>query len=87
MKVVAIIRANGFPAAPGQRRPTYSFGLARASKEGSLCGTLSRASERHFAAEWMPITDVRVLIGIFFFISGGRKLLVPAHFSLMEQFA
>jgi len=36
-------------------------------------------------AEWMPITVVRVLIGIFFAISGGTKLLVPAQFSLMKQ--
>ena len=37
------------------------------------------------AAEWMPITAVRVLIGIFFCISGGAKLLVPSHFSMMEH--
>ena len=37
------------------------------------------------AAEWMPITAARVLIGIFFCISGGTKLLVPAQFSIMEQ--
>ena len=37
------------------------------------------------AAEWMPITTVRVLIGIFFCISGGTKLFVPAHFSTMER--
>jgi len=33
----------------------------------------------------MPMTAARVLIGIFFSISGGTKLLVPAQFSLMEQ--
>jgi putative oxidoreductase len=37
------------------------------------------------AAEWIPITAVRVLIGIFFCISGGTKLFVPAHFSTMER--
>ena len=37
------------------------------------------------AAEWMPITVVRVLIGIFFCISGGRKLFLPAQFSVMER--
>ena len=37
------------------------------------------------AAEWMPMTAARVLIGIFFCISGGTKLLVPAQFTLMEQ--
>src|SRR5215467_4654575 len=35
--------------------------------------------------EWMPMTAVRVLIGIFFCISGGTKLLVPGQFTLMEQ--
>jgi putative oxidoreductase len=37
------------------------------------------------AAEWMPITAARVLIGFFFCISGGTKILVPAQFRLMEQ--
>jgi putative oxidoreductase len=37
------------------------------------------------AAEWMPITAARILIGIFFCISGGTKLLVPAQFSAMES--
>jgi putative oxidoreductase len=37
------------------------------------------------AAEWMPITAVRVLIGVFFCVSGGTKLLVPAKFSTMER--
>ena len=37
------------------------------------------------AAEWMPITAVRVLIGIFFAISGATKLLVPTQFSTMER--
>jgi putative oxidoreductase len=35
------------------------------------------------AVEWMPITTVRVLTGIFFCISGGTKLLVPAQFNMM----
>jgi len=33
------------------------------------------------AAEWMPMTAVRFLVGIFFCISGGTKLLVPAQLS------
>jgi putative oxidoreductase len=37
------------------------------------------------AAEWMPMTAARVLIGIFFCISGATKLLVPAQFNLMER--
>ena len=37
------------------------------------------------AAQWMPMTAVRVLIGIFFCISGGTKLFVPAKFSAMEH--
>ena len=36
-------------------------------------------------AEWIPMTAARVLIGIFFSISGATKLLVPAQFALMEQ--
>ena len=37
------------------------------------------------AAEWMPVTAARVLIGIFFCISGGTKLFVPAEFGVLEQ--
>jgi len=37
------------------------------------------------AAEWMPMTAARILIGVFFCISGATKLLVPAQFRLMEQ--
>ena len=37
------------------------------------------------AAEWMPLVAVRVLIGVFFCISGGTKLFVRAKFSAMEQ--
>ena len=37
------------------------------------------------AGEWMPVTAVRVLIGIFFCISGGTKLFVKAQFRVLEQ--
>ena len=37
------------------------------------------------AAEWITVTAARVLLGIFFSISGGTKLLVPAQFCIMEQ--
>ena len=37
------------------------------------------------ASEWMPVTAARVLIGIFFCISGGTKLFVKAQFGLLEQ--
>ena len=37
------------------------------------------------AAEWIPVTAVRVLTGVFFCISGGTKLLVPSQFSEMQQ--
>src|SRR5215471_9043054 len=46
---------------------------------------IQNAITTHRAAEWMPITAVRVLIGIFFCISGGTKLLVPAQFSEMVR--
>ena len=36
-------------------------------------------------AEWIPLTVVRVLIGIFFCISGGTKLFVQAQFGVLEQ--
>ena len=37
------------------------------------------------SAEWVPVTAARVLTGVFFCISGGTKLLVPSHFSEMQQ--
>lgn len=37
------------------------------------------------AEEWMPVTVVRVLIGIFFCISGGNKLFVKAQFDVLEK--
>lgn len=37
------------------------------------------------AGEWIPMTAARVLIGIFFCISGGTKLFVPAQFHVLEQ--
>jgi putative oxidoreductase len=35
--------------------------------------------------EWIPMTAARVLIGIFFCISGGTKLFVEAQFSVLER--
>jgi putative oxidoreductase len=37
------------------------------------------------AREWVPVTAARVLIGIFFCISGGTKLFVPAQFRVLVQ--
>jgi putative oxidoreductase len=37
------------------------------------------------AAEWIPMTAARILIGIFFCISGGTKFFVPAQFRVLEQ--
>ncbi len=37
------------------------------------------------AGEWMPVTAARVLIGIFFCISGGSKLFVKAQFGVLEK--
>jgi putative oxidoreductase len=55
-------------------------------KEGSSTShAIQSAIATLRAAEWMPMTAVRVLIGIFFCISGGTKLLVPAKFTSMEH--
>ena len=35
--------------------------------------------------EWMPMTAARILIGIFFCISGGTKLFTKAQFDVLEQ--
>jgi putative oxidoreductase len=37
------------------------------------------------AGEWMPVTAARILIGIFFCISGGTKLFVRAEFGVVQQ--
>jgi putative oxidoreductase len=60
--------------------------MAARHREGSsIRSTIQSATAALQAAEWMPITAVRVLIGIFFCISGGTKLLVPTQFALLEQ--
>src|SRR5215831_17114189 len=46
---------------------------------------IERALAALRAAEWVPVTAVRVLIGVFFCISGGTKLLVPSQFSRLQQ--
>jgi putative oxidoreductase len=46
---------------------------------------IQRALTMLRAGEWMPMTATRVLIGIFFCISGGTKLFVPAQFGVLEQ--
>ena len=47
--------------------------------------TIQIALAKLNAAEWIPVTAARVLTGVFFCISGGAKLLVPSHFSEMQQ--
>ena len=37
------------------------------------------------AGEWMPVTAARLLIGMFFCISGGTKLFVRAQFGVVEK--
>ena len=37
------------------------------------------------AGEWIPATAARLLIGIFFCISGGTKLFVKDQFRVLEQ--
>ncbi|HLJ13394.1 MAG TPA: DoxX family protein [Bryobacteraceae bacterium] len=37
------------------------------------------------AGEWLPVTAARVLIGIFFCISGATKLFVSAQFAVLEK--
>jgi putative oxidoreductase len=37
------------------------------------------------SAEWLPMTAARVLIGIFFSISGGTKLFVKPQFAVLEK--
>jgi putative oxidoreductase len=37
------------------------------------------------AGEWIPVTAARVLIGVFFCISGGTKIFVKAQFAALEQ--
>src|SRR5215813_6496783 len=58
---------------------------ARQGKGSSIRNAIQSAKAALRAAEWMPMTAARVLIGIFFCISGGTKLLVPGQLTLMEQ--
>jgi putative oxidoreductase len=46
---------------------------------------IQSALARLHASEWIPVTTVRVLTGVFFCISGGTKLFVSSQFSQMQQ--
>jgi putative oxidoreductase len=46
---------------------------------------IQKALAKLSTAEWIPVTAARVLIGVFFCISGGTKLFVPSKFSEMQQ--
>jgi putative oxidoreductase len=47
--------------------------------------TIQSALAKLNEAQWIAVIAARVLIGIFFCISGGPKLLVPSHFAEMQQ--
>ncbi len=49
--------------------------------QGSILEALS-GLRRH---EWIPITTVRVVLGIFFCVSGGPKLFSPSGFNVMVE--
>jgi len=60
----------------------------RREGKGMSTGSLRhvvRSTDALRAAEWIPITTARILIGVFFCISGGTKLLAPAQFRLLER--
>src|SRR5215471_9087642 len=59
--------------------------MAARHEGSSIRDVIQSAKGALHAAEWMPVTAVRILIGIFFCISGGTKLLVPAQFTLLER--
>ena len=50
-----------------------------------MLGDIESAFATLRSVEWIPITAVRVLIGMFFAISGGNKLWEPARFRMMVQ--
>ena len=54
-------------------------------KELAVCSTSSARNNAHSWSDKVPITAARVLIGVFFCISGGTKLFVPAQFDEMQQ--
>src|SRR5258708_11541662 len=74
-----------------------SLGHSGASGERMGCTNRRRVESRNMthviqsaltmlrAVEWMPVTAARVLIGIFFCISGGTKLFVKAQFGVLER--
>ena len=52
---------------------------------GTVTHTIQTVLTLLRAGEWVPVTAARVLIGIFFCITGGTKLFVPARFRVLEQ--
>src|SRR3984885_9554657 len=52
---------------------------------GTVTHTIQTVLTMLRASEWLPVTAARILIGIFFCITGGSKLFVPAKFAVLEQ--
>src|ERR1700724_3352721 len=57
----------------------------RRSESRNMTDVIQSALMMLRAWEWMPVTAARVLVGIFFCISGGTKLLVKTQFGVLEQ--
>ena len=73
------------PAAPSAAYNLRATGNIERARAIAMWHAIQNALATLRAAEWMAITAARVLVGIFFCISGGTKLLVPARFTLMER--
>jgi putative oxidoreductase len=63
------------------REPSSS----RDGKSNAVRAAIQKVVTTLRGAEWMPITAARVLLGVFFCISGGTKLFVRSQFDEMVQ--
>src|SRR5580698_239546 len=78
---------------PSSSRSRGTSTARRSATSAILTATLSRSDRARPLStvnprprgQWMPVTLARVLIGIFFCISGGTKLFVKAQFGVLEQ--
>ena len=83
----ALDRACGMlvPWVPWRRRRRMGCTSRRRFESRNMTHVIQSALTMLRAGEWVPVTAARVLIGIFFCISGGTKLFVRAQFGVLEQ--
>jgi len=68
-----------------QRAHSLSINTTKRKETRDMKHVIQSVLTMLHTGEWMPVTAARVLIGLFFCISGGTKLFVKAQFGVVER--